>query len=136
MKSSPITSAALLHAQLQSIPSRNRAVHLDDLNREAAIVSLPNARIGWRRFLGSSRLMPAEKKFEMDAPGLDFLNRCDDKTTVEDLIKIYRAKWSLSFFEARAIVLGFLKQMMDRNIVVLRLPKESAETLRGERASR
>lgn len=115
--------ALLLRVQLESRPLVNEVVTVQEINGPGLRLTTPLAENRRGRFL--RRILPIrqEKTIELDALGAELFRLIDNQRTVEEMVDLHRERWRLTFFEARAMVLEFLKTMMARNIIVLLAPK-------------
>jgi len=119
----PVTkSGVLLDLQLNSIPLVNREVSITRRGPDKLYLSVPLQHTGWSRVL--KRLLPLskEKNIELDRIGAEVLALCDGEHTVEDIVDVFMENWRLSFFEARGLILSFLKQLMKAGFVILVAP--------------
>ena len=116
------TAADLIDTQLRSIPMKNEAVTVRQRG-QAAEVAVPMQQRAWSRFLGHFLKLSKQKSVELDELGTEIYEMCDGVNTVEDIIDSHQQRWKLSFFESRAMVLQFMKQMMRRNLIVIVAPK-------------
>lgn len=119
----PIDSEVLLATQMRSIPAINATVKVQDLNGGRKLLLAPLDHRGWTLIL--KRILPLRsvRKIEIDQLSANLLRQCDGNTTVADIIETYRERWKLSFFEARGMVLEFLKQMVRNRIILLVVPE-------------
>ena len=72
------------------------------------------------------------KNLELDWVGRSVFNLIDGRRTVEDIIDAHMERWHLSFFESRAGVMQFLRDLVKRGVVALLAPApEGAPPGRG-----
>ena len=83
---------------------------------------VPTEKRGWRRQLRHILPLAEEKNIELDYLGAEFFSLCDGKCTVEEIVDDYMKRWNLSFFEARGLVLQFLRGLMRSGLVALATP--------------
>ena len=112
----------LLQFQLDTRPVLNRAVTTKRTDDGGMRLSIELNRGALAKLLGSVLPLSSRKNVELDPLGAEILSRCDGECTVGDLIEQLEERWKLSFFEARGLVLQFLRDLMRRNIIVLAAP--------------
>ncbi|MCG3147145.1 MAG: hypothetical protein PCFJNLEI_00582 [Verrucomicrobiae bacterium] len=101
--------------QLHSVPVPNRAVTPSGPGQ----LSVPLRHPFWARWLRLVLPLSKEKKIELDKRGNEILALCDGQRTVEELIDLHKDRWHLSFFESRAMILQFLRQLLRHNLIVI-----------------
>ena len=115
--------AELLDMQMSSIPFRNEGVRTTELGGDKLSVSMPltHGQLGrlFRRVLPLSN----ERNLELDRLGRELYDLCDGRRTVEEIVDIYIERWKLSFFEARGLVLSFLRSLVQKNLVLFLTPR-------------
>jgi len=114
--------ASVLELQLASRPILNRAVRVSRLDSGGAQLSVPLQDRTWANLLRHLLPLSEQKNMQLDPLGSEILARCDGEHTVEALIDWLQARWQLSFFEARGMVLHFLRSLMKDNVIVLVAP--------------
>jgi len=105
---------------LQSIPVPNQAVTRMADGR----LSVPLRHPTWLRWVRPVLPISKEKKVELDKLGTEVLALCDGHRTIEQIIDLHKDRWHLSFFESRAMILQFLRQLLQRNLIVIASPRE------------
>jgi len=115
-------SGRLLEIQLASRPVANEAARQAPTGDDGLDVTVPLEQRAWSEVLRRVLPLSAERNVELDRFGAEFFALCDGEHTVEQLVDRYMARWQLSFFEARALVLSYLKALMRRNLVALVAP--------------
>ena len=67
-----------------------------------------------------SWLMPfsSHRRIELDAIGSTVLEVCDGKRTIERIIEEFARKETLTFREAQLAVTAFLRQLLERRMIV------------------
>ena len=125
MSSRRSDAADMLGFQLSSRPMRNEAVRAETTEDGALQLTVPLRRRGWARALGRVLPLSEERTVELDELGARVLERCDGERTVEDFIDWFQDRWKLSFFEARGLVLYFLRQLMQRGLIAMSAPPDA-----------
>lgn len=75
-----------------------------------------------RRLLGAAKV----KRYKLDRLGTAVYGMIDGRKTYEELADEFAAAQKLTFFEARALLGGFLRDLTKRGIVVAAVPKTAA----------
>jgi len=84
------------------------------------------------KYKGSSSLLARllrtkkQKQYELEGLGLELYSRFDGKCTVEDLVDELIERYKLTFFEARAMVLTYLRMLTDRGLIVMAVKEPAA----------
>jgi len=104
---------------LKAIPLRNSAAKFEELS-DGVLVTIPMAR----RWLFRAPLtwilkLNPNKRIQLDAMGAWVLSRCDGRSRIEDVIEQVMEHYKLSFQEARAAVLQFMKMLVERGVVAV-----------------
>ena len=115
-------AARLLEIQMASRPVANKAVTVSRTEDGKLDLFVPTEKRGWRRQLRHILPLAEEKNIELDYLGAEFFSLCDGKCTVEEIVDDYMKRWNLSFFEARGLVLQFLRGLMRSGLVALATP--------------
>jgi len=118
------TGDGLLELQLRSIPLRNEAGQVKPTTEGKTEIIVPLRHRWWSRLLQHVLPLSDTKRVELDEIGAAVYALCDGEHTVEELIELHRERWKLSFFEARAMIFAFLRQLMCRNLILLATPRE------------
>jgi len=117
-------SADFIVRQLASVPLRNASASLSPDPNGGTLCEVPLEETSWRGLLGAVLPVSRERRVAVDALGAEVLGWCDGSATVGDLIERHRLRHELSFFESRALLLGFLELMMRRGILVMQVPSD------------
>lgn len=123
IKESPVSSAEVLQWQMASVPVVNREVKITQTDEGRTRLSVPLAHRGWSKALKHVLRMSEVKNVELDALGSEIFALFDGTHTVEELIDMHRERWMLSFFEARAMIFQFLRDLMKWKFVALVVPE-------------
>lgn len=104
----------------KSVPHRNAAMRVEIREDGTALVSVPIRR---PRYMipPLSWLLPfsGKRRIELDTLGASVLDMCDGKTAVEKMITRFAAAHKLSFREAQAPVVQFLKMLTQRGVIAI-----------------
>jgi hypothetical protein len=106
------STADILSLQLASCPVRNRAVTETPLPDGGVRLSVPLAVPPWLVRLRWLLPLSDARRIDLDELGAALWAQCDGTHPVEALIDQQAARWQLSFFEARAMVLFWLQRLM------------------------
>lgn len=112
---------------LDAVPICNGAVRVE--KRESNVILwVPIQRRWWLQpplswFLPIRR----EKGVALDVVGSEVWSACDGKRRVEDIVEDFAQRHKLRFHESRASVTQFLKSLLERNLLVLVLPRAETE---------
>lgn len=68
-----------------------------------------------------------EREITLDAIGSRLWRWCDGQRTVEDVIDLFKDAYDLSFHEARAAVVDYLRQLIQRGILAVMMAPDSPE---------
>lgn len=125
----PLRQPEAFTTQLSATPVRNAAVKVtaeSDADHLVVAVDL--------KYTGSSKLFAGllktkkQKQYELEGLGLELYNRFDGNCAVEELIDELIERYKLTFFEARALVLTYLRMLTDRGLIVMAVKEAAAET--------
>jgi hypothetical protein len=105
---------------LQAIPVPNQAV----IRHGGGRFSVPLRQPAWVRWVRPVFPISKEKNVQLDKLGAEIYALCDGRRTVEEIIDLHKDRWRLSFFESRAMILQFLRQLLERNLIVLLPPRD------------
>ena len=116
-------------AQLRAVPLRNQAVEMQPGGAaEVRIAAVPVTYPRWLAPLARWLGWTAEKrKYELDGLGLAVYERIDGRRTIEDLMDWLIEEHRLSFFEARALILHYVHQLMSKGLVVVAVRQGAAD---------
>lgn len=123
MSKDPRNLAALLDIQMRSTPIRNDAAQITASTPEKTHISIPLRHRPLARLLKHVLPLSSAKNLELDALGMELYALCDGQHTVEQMVDLHCEKWNLSFFEARAMVLSYLRQLLQRNLILVLRPQ-------------
>ena len=114
--------------QLHTIPVRNEKLQItvSDRNPEVLVVEVELRYRGLMAGLASFVKARNRKRYELVGLSREFFEALDGKITVEDLIDQLCASDKLTFFESRALVTQYLKDLMQRGLVVI-VPSDAAD---------
>ena len=124
----PLRQPEAFTTQLSATPVRNAAAKVmasSEADRLVVAIDL--------KYTGSSRLFAGllrtkkQKQYELEGLGLELYNRFDGKCAVEDLVDELIERYKLTFFEARALVLTYLRMLTDRGLIVMAVKEPSAQ---------
>lgn len=108
--------------QLHSVPVRNEAVLRGPSPDGQVRLSVPLNQPAWSRSLRVLFPISKEKNVELDRLGGEIFRWCDGARTVEEIIDLHKDRWQLSFFESRAMILGFLRQLLRHDFIAMVAP--------------
>jgi hypothetical protein len=116
--------AELIEWQLRSVPVLNAAVRRETDKDGRPLLVAPLAHRRWSRLL--RRVLPIRdaKRLALDPLSLETLDLFDGGRTVAEIVDHFQERWHLSFFEARGMVLEFLKRLVRDRVVILNAPAE------------
>lgn len=108
--------------QLSSVPVKNH--RMEELERDdgCVILRLQLAYPRWMLPLKALLNLHDAKRVRLDRVGTGVLDRIDGHKTFEQLIDEFAADHALTFFEARALLMQYLRTLMGKGIVVIALP--------------
>ncbi len=105
---------------LRAVPHVNQAMETQPRSDGSMLVSIPIAR---PKFLVPplSWILPFSpyRRVELEPVGSGVLGMCDGRRTVEAIIEKFAADHKLSFRESQLAVTQFLRQLMQRGLVVI-----------------
>lgn len=114
--------AEVLHWQMHAVPVINAAAAVETLPDGRKRVTVPQAPKRWARV--ARMFMPRlrdRKTYELDRLSSETLELVDGRRTVEQMVDLHMARWKLSFFEARGMIVEFLGSMLRRGIVAVQV---------------
>ncbi len=108
---------------LSTVPVRNEEMKLERV-RGGSLASVPIPRPRWL-VPPISWVLPfsSQRRVQLDDPGTEVLELCDGKRTVEEIIETFAQGNKLSFREAQLAVTQFLRELMNRGIVAIVVPR-------------
>jgi hypothetical protein len=113
-----------LDQQLSSIPVRNervRAYPADD--PDSLVVEVELKYPAWMSLLVKLLRMPGRKRYRLDGVGLQVYQSVDGSKSFQRLVDDFGEMHKLTFFEARALLMQYVKILMKRGLVVVALKK-------------
>lgn len=130
MKPPPVPAHAAL-LQLLSVPVVNEAATQRPTPGDTLHLTVPLQQPVWAQALRFLLPFSREKNAELDRFGAEIFAWCDGTRTVEEIIDLHKARWQLSFFESRAMILQFLELLMRHGFLAMIAPPadELAERL-------
>lgn len=117
-------ASEILATQLRSIPIRSEALSVTTSLTGKTIITVPLNDTLLSRVLRRVFPIREKKKFELDTVSATLFAMFDGKHTVAFLIDAHMNRWHLSFFEARGMILDFLRRMAKHGAVALIVPEE------------
>lgn len=113
-------------AQLQCVPVRNEGARAAPApgNPDAVIVEV---RLRYPGVLdAAARLVKARRvrRYELAGISRELFEKLDGRQTLENLIDSLAAEEQLTFLEARALLVQYLRDLMQRGLVVIRSPPD------------
>ena len=117
MKPAPAISVADL---LDAVPLRSQTVRSERQPDGGWVLSVPMRR-RWYTRPPLSWLMPIsrERIIALDRLGSEVWQACDGRRTVEEIVDLFASAHDLTFHESRLSVMGFLRQLTRRGLVVV-----------------
>ncbi len=105
---------------LTAVPYRNRAMETHELRDGGLVAEIPMRRPRWL-VPPISWILPysSHRRVQLDAPGVEVLDLCDGRRTVEEIVEKFAAGHKLTFREAQLSVTMFLKQLTQRGLVAI-----------------
>ena len=108
---------------LGAVPMRNVAARFDDAANGTVVVHVPrNAARELRPPLSWIVPVHAERRIVLDGVGHYVWSLCTSSRTVEEIIVIFAHQHALSFHEARVSVTEYLKQLIQRGVLAIKMP--------------
>ena len=111
--------------QLRSIPLHNEHVGTRPTEDGTGLrVDITLRHRPWQRALRI--LMPLREKrtYLLTGVGLELYRAVNGKRTVEELLDAFALEHKLTFFEARALVIHYLGDLMGRGLIVTTVPED------------
>ena len=122
----------LLEMQLSAVPIINQAVRESFVSSDRIRLAIPFRRRWWTRFLKGPFRLSTEKKLELDPIGTEVFGMFDGERTLEQIIDAFRERRMLSFFEARAVILEFVRRLMRYNLILFKIRDSNAQSSADE----
>jgi len=104
---------------LNARPVQNRAAHFERLDDGGLRVLVPLQERVWSRWLRLIMPISKDRHVQLDDLGADIIDQCDGDQTLEQIVDRHMNRWQLSFFEARGMILTFMRRMLKERIIVL-----------------
>jgi hypothetical protein len=105
---------------LRAVPHVNQAMEMQRRSNGSTLVSIPMSR---PKYLVPplSWILPFSpyRRVDLEPVGSGVLRMCDGRRTVEAIIEEFAVGHKLSFREAQLAVTQFLRQLMQRGLVVI-----------------
>ena len=116
-----MTAALDFETQLHTVPVRNEKLVLSGSphNPDALVAEVELRYRGLMRNVASFVKSRNRKRYELVGLSRELFERLDGTLTVADLIDALAISDQLTFFEARALVMQYLKDLMQRGLVVM-----------------
>jgi hypothetical protein len=108
-----------LQQQLDSVPIRNRGARVTRAEDGTVAVEVEFVYTGWMRWIQGVLRPSRHRRFELDAVGTRLYDRIDGVRTFERMIDEFAAEHALTFFEARALLMQYMRLLMHKGIVVI-----------------
>ncbi|MDT8391936.1 MAG: hypothetical protein RRC34_15655 [Lentisphaeria bacterium] len=107
--------------QLQAIPVRNESVNMttDDDKPDALTAEVRLKYRGVMKLLAKLTYARESRRFELTGLAREIFERIDGKLTVERLVLTLAADEKLTFFEARGLINHYLRDLMQRGLIVI-----------------
>ena len=104
---------------LAAVPQKNEAMTVETIGDDV-VVSVPLRRPAWL-VPPISWVLPfsGKRRVQLDATGTAVLELCDGRRTVEEVVESLAEKHKLSFRESQLAVTQFLKDLLQRGIIVI-----------------
>ncbi len=104
---------------LTAVPYQNTAVKTEPRG-EGVLVSVPVRRPGWL-IPPISWVLPwsRQRRVELDAPGTEVLQLVDGRRSVEEIVESFAKNHKLTFRESQVAVTQFMRNLVQRGIVVV-----------------
>ena len=116
----PLRRPQAFETQLHAAPVRNAAVTVvSSADADRLVVAVDLKYTGLRRLLARRLKARRRKQYELEGLGLELYQQLDGHRSVADLIEQLAGRYKLTFFEARALVLTYLRTLTDRGLVVM-----------------
>lgn len=110
--------------QLQTVPLRNERVTLEPSAGDPDVV-IATIQLRYNGIMAVAKKLfkpRSYRRYELAGLTRELYEKIDGKVTVDELILSLQAGERLTFFEARAFVVQYLKDMMQRGLIVVVAP--------------
>jgi hypothetical protein len=115
-----------LRRQLRMIPVPNPEAKVEVGDEDAVRLTIPLRHRPWSRMLQTIAPIRDHVRVEIDRMSTELLMLCDGETDMETIIDTFAGRWKLSFFEARAMIFTFYRNMEKKRVLFARVPEEDA----------
>lgn len=105
-------------AQMACVPVRNTRVAAV-AGEDTETITVPLTRRWWMRPLSHFLRLPVARSYRLDGLGLEVWQAIDGQSTIGALVEGFAARHRLSYHEARAAVMGFLRLLITRGLIVV-----------------
>ena len=123
----PLRRPEAFETQLEAAPIRNTSVTvLPSSTPNRLVVAVDLKYTGFAARLARPLKARKQKKYQLDGLGLELYNQLDGRRTVANLIDELIVRYQLTFFEARALVLTYLRTLTDRGLIVMAIKAKPA----------
>lgn len=114
-------------AMLAACPVRNAAATVRE-NGENGVTVVVKTRKPNYIIPPISWLVPyhTEREISLDAIGSRIWRWCDGQRTVEDVIDLFQDSYAVSFHEARAAVVDYLRRLIQRGVLAVMLSEDGS----------
>jgi hypothetical protein len=126
MSPSPKDRSAWIEEQMRSIPLHTGGVIVKQTDSGGLELTISLVHRGLARRLRPLLRLSDTRRIELDPLGAHLYGLCDGVRTVEQIVERYQREWSLTFFEARALVLSYLRLLSKRNLILFLKPAPPA----------
>lgn len=105
------------------VPYANEAVEITEEGRYRYTIEVPLKKVDWLIPPFSWMFRPSSfKQYRLDGPGAEVLAMCTGNRSLEAIIDDFSDRHRLTFHEARVSVTLFVKNLVERGIIVLVAP--------------
>ena len=115
---------------LKAVPCVNDEAELDVRSDGTAVASIPMRKPGWVDGpLGWLLPYSSHRRMELDRLGMAVIGLCDGERQVENVIEDFARRHLLSWRESQVCVMQFMRQVVERGLVVIvgLSPKDKSE---------
>lgn len=108
---------------MTSIPARNGGIH--EQPGDDGISVVVTVQLNYKPWLQPlAKLLKAriKRKYRLEGLGLEVYRMIDGKRNFEKLVDLFADKHCLTFFESRALLMQYLRILMQRGIILMGIP--------------
>lgn len=109
--------------QLKVIPLKNKKINIVRKTENKIVFSVklkyPKLVVPFKNILKLSE----EKKYEIKGIGFVIYEKIDGRRNLKDLVEYLQNTYKLSFFEARSLLIQYLKLLSQKSIIAVGLKK-------------